>query len=71
MVRERRYFVYIMASKSRVLNAGVTGFLMARVLRHKSGEGRGRPRLRNGGGDEGVRESRFLTGLSARFGMTR
>ena len=39
MVQERRYFVYIMASKSRVLYVGVTGFLMARVLRHKAGEG--------------------------------
>jgi putative endonuclease len=28
-----------MASKSRVIYVGVTGFLMARVLRHKSGEG--------------------------------
>jgi len=33
------YYVYIMASKSRVLYTGVTGFLMARVLRHKAGEG--------------------------------
>jgi putative endonuclease len=39
MVRERRYYVYIMASKSRVIYVGVTGFLMARVLRHRSGEG--------------------------------
>jgi len=39
MVRERRYYVYIMASKSRVLYVGITGFLMARVLRHKGGEG--------------------------------
>jgi len=29
--------VYILASKSRVLYVGVTGFLMARVLQHKSG----------------------------------
>jgi putative endonuclease len=36
---ERRYYVYIMASKSRVIYVGVTGFLMARVLRHKAGEG--------------------------------
>jgi putative endonuclease len=28
-----------MASKSRVLYIGVTGFLMARVLRHKAGDG--------------------------------
>ena len=39
MPREMRYHVYIMASKSRVLYVGVTGCLMARVLRHKSGEG--------------------------------
>ncbi len=39
MVLERRYYIYIMASKSRVLYVGVTGFLMARVLRHKAGEG--------------------------------
>jgi putative endonuclease len=39
MVQEGRYYVYIMASKNRVLYAGVTGFLMARVLRHKAGEG--------------------------------
>src|SRR5258706_9783618 len=39
MMRERRYYVYIVASKSRVIYIGVTGFLMARVLRHKAGEG--------------------------------
>ena len=39
MARERRYYVYIMASKSRVLYIGVTGFLMARILRHKAGDG--------------------------------
>jgi len=39
MVKERRSYVYIMASKSRVIYVGVTGFLMARVLRHKAGEG--------------------------------
>jgi putative endonuclease len=38
-MRERRFYVYIMASKSRVIYVGVTGFLMARVLRHKAGEG--------------------------------
>jgi putative endonuclease len=36
---ERCYYVYIMASKSRVIYVGMTGFLMARVLRHKAGEG--------------------------------
>ena len=39
MVQERCYYVYIMASKSRVLYVGMTGFLVARVLRHKAGEG--------------------------------
>ena len=39
MGRERTYYVYIMASKGRVLYVGVTGFLMARVLRHRAGEG--------------------------------
>ncbi|MFZ1007402.1 MAG: GIY-YIG nuclease family protein [Candidatus Sulfotelmatobacter sp.] len=39
MPRERTYYVYIMASKSRVVYVGVTGFLMARVLRHRAGEG--------------------------------
>ncbi len=39
MARERSYYVYIMASKSRVLYVGVTGFLMARVLRHRAGKG--------------------------------
>ncbi len=39
MVQERCYYVYIMASKSRVIYVGVTGFLMARVSRHKAGEG--------------------------------
>jgi putative endonuclease len=36
---QRLFYVYIMASKSRVLYVGVTGFLMARVLRHKAGKG--------------------------------
>ena len=35
---EKRYYVYIMASKSRVLYVGVTGFLMERVLQPKAGE---------------------------------
>src|SRR5262249_30210308 len=39
MAQEHIYYVYIMASKSRVIYVGVTGYLMARVLRHKSGEG--------------------------------
>ena len=36
--REKRYYVYILASKSRVLYVGVTGFLMPRVMQHKTGE---------------------------------
>jgi putative endonuclease len=36
--REKKYYVYIMASKGRVLYVGVTGSLMRRVLQHKSGE---------------------------------
>jgi putative endonuclease len=39
MRREKLYYVYIMASKSRVIFVGMTGFLMARVLRHRAGEG--------------------------------
>jgi len=39
MDQKRRYFVYIVASKSRVLYTGVTGSLMSRVLQHKRGEG--------------------------------
>src|SRR5216684_7768397 len=39
MARVRSYYVYVMASKSRVLYVGVTGFLMARILRHRAGEG--------------------------------
>jgi len=35
-MREHEYFVYIMASKSRVLYTGMTNNLSARVLEHKS-----------------------------------
>ena len=38
MPREKRYYVYIMASKGRVLYVGVTGSLFSRVMQHKSGE---------------------------------
>ena len=38
MRRERKYYIYIMASKGRVLYVGMTGFLMARVSQHKSAE---------------------------------
>jgi GIY-YIG catalytic domain len=36
--REKKYYVYMMASKSRVLYVGVTGSLMSRVQQHKAGE---------------------------------
>ena len=35
----KQYHVYILASKSRTLYIGMTGYLMARVLRHRAGEG--------------------------------
>ncbi len=35
---EHRYYVYILASKSRVLYIGVTNDLTARILQHRSGE---------------------------------
>jgi putative endonuclease len=38
-MRERRYYVYIMSSKGRVIYVGATGFLMARVLRRRAGGG--------------------------------
>jgi putative endonuclease len=41
MQRGKRYYVYILASKGRILYVGLTGFLMARVLEHKSGESDG------------------------------
>jgi putative endonuclease len=37
--QQRTYYVYIMASKSRVIYVGMTGFLMSRVLQHRAGEG--------------------------------
>jgi putative endonuclease len=40
MAREKIYYVYIVASKSRAIYVGMTGFLMARLLRHRAGEGR-------------------------------
>jgi putative endonuclease len=36
LYRDKRYYVYIMASKSRVIYVGVTGSLMSRALKHKS-----------------------------------
>ena len=38
MPRGKRYYVYIMASKSRVLYVGATGFLFSRVMQHKRSE---------------------------------
>ena len=37
----KTFWVYIMASKSRVIYIGVTGFLYERVMQHKNGEGEG------------------------------
>jgi putative endonuclease len=39
MANQRTYYVCIMASKSRTIYVGVTGFLMPRVLRHRAGQG--------------------------------
>ena len=41
MPREHRYFVYIIASKSRRLYAGVTNNIERRVAQHKGGEIKG------------------------------
>jgi putative endonuclease len=38
MCPDRRYYVYILASRSRVLYTGVTGDLQRRVYQHKVGE---------------------------------
>ena len=38
MRQEKRYYVYILASRSRALYVGITGSLMARALQHESGE---------------------------------
>jgi putative endonuclease len=38
-MRTKRYYVYIVASKSRAIYIGMTAFLMDRILRHKAGEG--------------------------------
>ena len=34
-----RYYVYILASKSRALYVGMTGLLMSRMLQRKTGDG--------------------------------
>jgi putative endonuclease len=41
LFREKRYYVYSMSSKGRVLYVGMTGFLSSRVFQHKSGETEG------------------------------
>jgi len=38
MREEKRYYVYIMASRSLTLYAGVTGDIFHRALQHKAGE---------------------------------
>ena|SRR5450631_134845 len=38
MPREKRYYVYILSSKSRVLYVGMTGVLAARIMQHKARE---------------------------------
>jgi putative endonuclease len=38
MPKEKLYYVYILASRSRAIYVGMTGFLMARVLSHRAGE---------------------------------
>ncbi|MGO9088447.1 MAG: GIY-YIG nuclease family protein [Candidatus Sulfotelmatobacter sp.] len=39
MPEEKLYYVYILASRSRAIYVGMTGFLMARIIRHRAGEG--------------------------------
>jgi putative endonuclease len=39
MPKEKLYYVYIVASKSRAIYIGMTAYLMARVLSHRAGEG--------------------------------
>lgn len=34
-----RYYVYILASRTRALYVGMTDFLMSRLLQHRAGEG--------------------------------
>ena len=41
MAREHTYYVYMMASRSRVLYTGVTSDLERRVIEHKAGAVRG------------------------------
>jgi putative endonuclease len=39
MPKEKLYYVYILASRSRAIYVGMTGFLMNRILGHRTGEG--------------------------------
>ena len=39
MPEEKLYHVYLLASRSRAIYVGMTGFLMTRVLNHRAGEG--------------------------------
>jgi len=38
VMAEKLYYVYILASRSRIIYVGVTAFLMNRVLSHRAGE---------------------------------
>jgi putative endonuclease len=38
MPEQKLYYIYILASKSRAIYIGMTGFLMARALRHRASE---------------------------------
>jgi putative endonuclease len=38
MPQDKLYYVYILASKSRAIYVGMTGFLMSRVLSHRAGD---------------------------------
>jgi len=38
MPEEKLYYVYILASLSRAIYVGMTGFLMNRILSHRAGE---------------------------------
>ena len=40
MREDKRYYVYIMASRSLTLYTGVTGDIYHRALQHKAGESR-------------------------------
>ncbi len=39
MPERKLYYVYIIASRSRAIYIGMTGFLLARILRHRASEG--------------------------------